>query len=97
MTAPLVSVSANPAVAAISLFKDSGTDALQVGAVTSQTNFIFPIAFEYIQQCSSTSAQTWKIRYGASTGTMYINTRNAGGLYGSTLPILTFVIEEWAS
>lgn len=97
MVAPLVSGSGTIGMT-IALFKDSGADALQVAysTCTATGGYGHQLSFEYIQQCSGTSAQTWKIRYGPNSGTMYINRSSAGGLFGSTLPILTFVIEEWA-
>lgn len=75
------------------LFKDAGADALAVGVHTiSATNYPSSIHFRYFESAGSTSARTYKIRFGSNSGTMYINrlagTADAfGAAYVSSLTV----------
>lgn len=82
----------------VSLFKDSGANALQTCSIisTNAQNDALSIQMTYIEQASSTSSQTWKLRYGANVGTMYLNRAGLYTLFGSSLPIIFFEIEEFA-
>lgn len=96
--APLVGSNINQSVI-FAMFKDSGANAIQAAHLTFVgSSYGLPCVMEYIEQCSSTSSQTFKIRYGsgAGAGTTYVNRDGFGALFGSTLPIATLVIEEWA-
>lgn len=69
----------------IGLFKDSGADALYA---TSTTNVgstgAMQTAFTYRESAASTSARTYKIRFGPQSGTAYMNGTNGSRAFGGT-------------
>lgn len=89
-------------VAICALFKDSISNAKQVTqfySLDANNALSSGLTLDWIEQCSSTSAQTWKIRYGAGvTGTCYLNRAGnvANFLVGTGLPTITFIIEEFS-
>ena len=68
---------------ALALFKDSETDARQVASwICPVANFTTSLSLTYVlSSTGSTSAQTWKLRYGSNTGTTYFLRRSGGDLY----------------
>ncbi|MBM3450505.1 MAG: hypothetical protein FJX78_05925 [Armatimonadetes bacterium] len=77
------------------LFKDAGADALAVGwylaggaVAGSQV-----VTFVYFEAAGSTSARTYKLRYGPSAGTAYINGHSTSRQYGGVVKS-GIVVEE---
>lgn len=81
--------------AVVGVFKDSGANALSVGAMEMADNgIIYAVPFEYQENAGSTSARDYKVRYGANSGTCYLNSTAAGRLFGGVLAS-TMIIEEY--
>jgi len=95
-TLPMVSRSSGGGVT-VALFKDSGADALNAGtALIGSSSEYGNISIEWVEQATSTSAQTFKLRYGGNTAsTAYVNRRGSGALYGSTKPVVSLTVEEF--
>ncbi|MEQ1861885.1 MAG: hypothetical protein ABMA13_18355 [Chthoniobacteraceae bacterium] len=76
---------------AYAIFRDSGADAIATFEIESAgvtQPFAAPIHF--IDAPATTSAVTYKVRYGAASGTCYLNQSSTGRLYGgTTLTVLT--------
>ena len=81
---PHLSGSGNHITAA--LFQDSIADALSVGTTYSGgSNWSINIYFSHFMQAGTTSSTTFKVRYGPSAGTAYINRlTTATGTFGGT-------------
>lgn len=79
------------------LFVDSTANALAVANVTpAQLNFEQQMFIKYSVVAGSTSARTYKFRYGYNTGTMYINRRNDNATPFSNLFYSHMKITEFA-
>lgn len=84
------------ATGCVALFVDSGTDAIATGAMTIVNASSEQNSFTYIISSGSTTARTYKMRYGPDGGTCYINrTSDVATLYGGTLRS-GIIIEEFA-
>jgi len=85
-----VSPSAFDAVAA-GIWRDTGADALAVGACTANTNEIKTLVPSLTVVAGSTSATTFKVRAGGTASTTYINgqanARKYGGVFLSSIRI----------
>jgi hypothetical protein len=79
----------------ICLFKDSGANALQVANNTCNTNTeMFPLILQFAETSGTTSAVTYKIRFGlAGGGTVYLNSDQTADRY-STAQSAVFTITE---
>jgi hypothetical protein len=78
----------------IALFKDSDTDAIDaVSMKSSANNVMMPFTLEYSYAPGSTSAITFKIRYGPTVNTGYMNSTGGSSLF-STTDSVTIVIME---
>lgn len=65
------------------LFQDSTADALAGGVdVISDANYSGNISFTHYMTAGTTSSTTFKVRYGTSSDTAYINRRQSGATYG---------------
>lgn len=65
------------------LFRDSGANALAASAgVAGSVTLPGPVGLTYQESAGSTSARTYKIRVGASTGTCRLNGTTSARLYG---------------
>jgi hypothetical protein len=90
-----VSCSASGVVPVAAFFKDSDANA----ACTILTNrlaagnVLVGFSCHAVVPVTSTAAQTWKVRMGASSGTFYWLQNNAGGLYGAS-DCMLLTIEE---
>ncbi len=70
----------------IALFKDSDTDALATASsITGGANNIHPIRLLHEMEAGTTSEITFKIRYGGTSGTMYLNTQGGSASFNGTL------------
>lgn len=70
----------------IALFKDTDTDALAVAGVRPpDTSVITSGTLIYRRTAGGTSAITFKVRVGVSTGTFYVNRTSSGALYGGAM------------
>jgi hypothetical protein len=93
---PMTGISVGTNYLCVALFKDSGADAINATTASiAATTSNVPMSLLHVEQCTSTSSQTFKIRYGPNSGTGYLNRRGSGGTLGSTMPVAYLVIEEW--
>lgn len=90
-----VSCSASGAVPVAAFFKDSNADAACTILTTrlAAGNVLVGFSCHVVVPVTSTSAQTWKVRMGTSSGTFYWLQNNAGGLYGAS-DCMLLTIEE---
>lgn len=71
--------------AIVALFQDSTANALQTAAEEyTFTSAGHPIDFVHYMTAGTTSATSFKIRYGANTGSAYINGDSSAALFGGT-------------
>lgn len=79
----------------VCLFKDSDANALQVVNNTCNTNTeMFPLILQFAETSGTTSAVTYKIRFGlAGGGTVYLNSDQSSDVY-STAQSAIFTITE---
>ena len=77
------------------LFQDTTVDALAVGmgGETSGSTHPCPVTVRHRQIAATTSATTFKLRYGGSAGTTYINQGSGGALFNGTLDTTMNVLE----
>jgi len=67
------------------LFQDSTANAIALGVATPTTSgFPQNINFLHYMAAGTTSSTTFKVRYGASTGTAFINRAHGGSTLGGT-------------
>lgn len=78
---------------ALCLFKDSETDARDVTPSYISNGGANEVAGYYEMTSGTTSAITFKLRFGASGGTTYFNSLSGTGLYGGVAPAFIKVIE----
>ena len=79
-----------------SLFQDSGTDALATVVSNSpDANALNTISFRYVMTSGTTSATTFKVRVGPSSGTFTLNGNGGARLFGGAMAS-SIVIEERA-
>lgn len=68
------------------LFKDSDADALISGsAATINGTHVLPLIIDYEESAGSTTSRTYKVRYGAASGTGYLNQAATANDLGNTL------------
>ena len=79
----------------VCLFKDSDANALQVSNNSHNTNTeMFPLILQFAETSGTTSAVTYKIRFGlAGGGTVYLNSDQSSDVY-STAQSAIFTITE---
>lgn len=75
---------ATPVNACVSLFRDAAADAVKVSASGGSQNVIQTNTFTYIVDSVAASLTTFKVRAGASSGTLDFNGAAGGALYGGT-------------
>jgi hypothetical protein len=82
-----VATNTSGALCTIALFKDSDANALAASKVNDATANVHhsPIAIHYQEAAVSTSARTYKLRYGANAGTTTGNGVNAARLFGGVV------------
>lgn len=81
---------------AVALFQDTNANALAVGATSTANGGSQPvmISFVHYMTAGTTSATTFKVRYGSSVaGTAYLNSNSGGRLYGGVIAS-SVVVEE---
>lgn len=90
-----VSCSVSGVVPVAAFFKDSDASAACTILTTrlASGNVLVGFSCHAVVPVTSASAQTWKVRMGASSGTFYWLQNNAGGLYGSS-DCMLLTIEE---
>jgi hypothetical protein len=79
------------------LFQDSGANAL--GAVTERDRGgadATCVTFKYVMTAGTTSATTFKVRFGASSGNAELNGQSGGRLFGGVACSSIVVTEFWA-
>ncbi len=88
-------VDTNGAIGVVAaIFKDSEADATYSSSlIVPSQGFAQMMAFTFLIPVASTSAQTWKLRIGPGSGTVYVNQRYDGTYFGSSDKI-TMLIEE---
>jgi hypothetical protein len=76
----------------LTLFKDSETDARQVGMMQDATDDPVDVSMVYVDNSPTAASQTWRVRFGCSGGTADLNavagTRRFGGAMGAYLVVL---------
>lgn len=71
---------------AFALFKDDDADAVDVGmAITGGANWHHQVRLSYRVLSGTTDPRTYKVRYGGTTYTTYINGNSSGRLYGGAM------------
>lgn len=76
------------------LFQDSAADALCAIDCSPTSNNGMPVVLRYVVSAASTSARTYKIRFGANSGTAYMLKLSATGDIFSTAKQATLTITE---
>ena len=66
----------------VALFKDSVANALYAQASKGDTDYARPFSFVYTENPNTTSAVTYKLRYGSNTGTTHTNRPSSGNYWG---------------
>lgn len=93
-TIPIFSVSSDDKIFTLALFVDSETSARQVATqMLDDGSGTGSITLKYIVGASSTSLQTWKLRYGPNSGTAYIGTDSGTGRYGTATQSILHIKE----
>lgn len=77
----------------MSIMRDSGTDAIAATLVYGTSTYIEPLVCCVEVTAGSTSATTFRMRVGTSTGTSYFNGNSGGALFGGTLGA-RLIVEE---
>lgn len=72
-----------PVAATVALFQDSTANALYAVADTvSSVNAVKHVRLRYEMAAGTTSSTTFKVRYGPSSNTLYVNGISTGRIYG---------------
>lgn len=72
--------------ASLAIFQDSNANAIAAtSSYMSQAGGAIAIPLTYFMTSGTTSATTFKLRYGPNTGTMGINGNNTAGFFNGTL------------
>lgn len=80
--------------AVFALFQDSTADALAVTIASFDAAFAVPVILKHIMDAGTTSATTFKIRYGSPTGAaVRVNSNNTGRLFGGISAIRLTITE----
>lgn len=77
----------------LALFKDSDTDAMDTTPSLITNAGVTEVQGYYEMTAGTTSAITFKIRYGGASGTTYFNSLSGTGLYGGVAPAFIKIIE----
>ena len=78
----------------VALFKNSDVDALHVQTgFRDDASYTSNYAFDYVENPNSTSAQTYKLRYGSNTGTSKYNRASWTGRWGGKMIWRMHIIE----
>lgn len=81
-------------VTVAALFQDTTANALASSTAQPQgANYNFNLSVRHEMAAGTTSATTFKLRAGADSGTLYINGRSTGRLYGGTSAVRIKVTE----
>jgi len=81
----ICSASANTTVG-VALFQDSDSSALSGNVYTAAAGgWFFPMRLVHKVAAGSTSARTYKIKYGTFSGTLYLNTNSGTQIWGGAL------------
>lgn len=92
--ASAVTIGSAPANIVGAIFKDSTADALAAGLYTVSTaNYFTQIALAHEQAAGSTSAQTFRFRIGATSGTLYVNGNSSARVNGGVNSVRIRVTE----
>lgn len=77
----------------VALFVDTTADAIGVACGLASSGICYTIKNSIKVASGSTSARTYKLRWGANTGTCYINGNGSTALYGGVMPSYIRVTE----
>ena len=89
-----ISATSAAALLTLALFQDATADAIQVSShAFGNANYDSFARLTHIMTSGTTSATTFKIRYGSNSVTAYMNQSNAGAKY-STANSAVFTIYE---
>ena len=79
----------------VSLFDGNGTDALKTyGLAQTTAGYFLPLAFNYAYTPGDTTARTFTVRFGVTSGTGYFLRSTSANLYGGA-NVATLIAEEF--
>lgn len=93
VSVPFIDASANVLIT-FPLFQDSGANAIALGQCeVSGADNATSLFYTHFISPSTTSSTTFKLRYGPTSSTAYINRRNSGETMGGTSAVRLTVME----
>lgn len=83
----------SPAIATAALFLDSGADAIAAQPIEHTSAYSTNFCLQHARTAGGTSAQTFKVRVGPSSGTLYVNGTTSARLFGGVDAVTITILE----